>query len=265
MTAAVLDRGLRLRQRSLAAWALGSALFTAMVVAIFPVVRDDPTFDELLAEYPEPVLALVGGDVGLTTGPGFLSAEIYSLVLPVLVAVIAATTAASALAGEDERGWLALVLAGPLDRDRVVFECAATVAVVAAGPVLASAAVVAVADPIVDLELSATALVGVSVATWLFGLAFGAVALVVGAITGRRSNAVAVGVGALFASYGFEIVGSTADWGAWLQQLSPFHHLLGSQPAVNGLPWGATVVTALAVVAAVELAARFFARRDLVG
>ena len=265
MTAAVLDRGLRLRQRSIAGWALGSTLFTAMVVAVFPVVRDDPTFDELLAEYPEPVLALIGGDAGLTTGPGFLSAEIYSLVLPVLVAVIAATTAASVLAGEDERGWLALVLAGPLDRDRVVFECAATVAIVAAGPVVATAVVVTIAGPIVDLNLPVANLVAASIAAWLFGLVFGAVALVVGAITGRRATATAVGVGALFVAYGFEIVGSTADWGVWLQELSPLHHLLGTQPAVNGLPSGAVVVSALAIIGAVELAARFFARRDLVG
>ena len=265
MTAAVLDRGLRLRRRSIAAWAIGSAAFTAMVVAIFPVVRDDPTFDELLAEYPEPVLALLGGDVGLTTGPGFLSAELYSLVLPVLVAVIAVSTAAAVLAGDDERGWLALVLAGPTGRDLVVFESAGVVAAVTAGPVVASALVVAVASPIVQLDLSFSALVAVSLTTWTFGLVFGAIALVSGGLVGRRSTAMAAGIGALGFAYAAEIVGSTADWGGWLRASSPFHHLVGTQPAVHGFPVGAIVVTLLLVGASVELAARFFARRDLVG
>ena len=263
MSVAILDRGLRLRRRSLVAWALGSAAFTAMVVAIFPVVRDDPTFDELLAEYPEPILALIGGDVGLTTGPGFLSAELYSLVLPVLVAVIAASTAAAVLAGEDERGWLALVLAGP-DRDRLVFESAGIVAVVAAVPVIASAVVVLIADPLVDLKISLRALSAVSLATWVFGLVFGAVALLVGALVGRRSAAFAFGVGALLFAYGTEIVGSAAEWGRWLRELSPFHHLVGPQPAVHGLPMGALVVALAALLGAVELSARCFARRDLV-
>ena len=264
MSVAILDRGLRLRRRSLVAWALGSAAFTAMVVAIFPVVRDDPTFDELLAEYPEPILALIGGDVGLTTGPGFLSAELYSLVLPVLVAVIAASTAAAVLAGEDERGWLALVLAGPTDRDRLVFESAGIVAVVAAVPVIASAVVVLIADPLVDLEISLRALIAVSLTTWVFGLVFGAVALLVGALVGRRSAALAFGVGALLFAYGAEIVGSAAEWGRWLRELSPFHHLVGPQPAVHGLPIGAVVVALAALLGAVELSARCFERRDLV-
>jgi ABC-2 type transport system permease protein len=264
MTAAVLDRGLRLRQRSMAGWAFGSAAFTAMVIAIFPVVRDDPTFDDLLADYPEPVLALLGGDIALTTGPGFLSAELYSLVLPVLVAVIAATTAAAAFAGEDERGWLALVLAGPVDRDRVVWESAVIVAVVAAVPVVASALVVAVGGPFVELELSLAALAAASLTTWMFGLVFGAIALLVGGVVGRRATALGFGVGALLFAYGAEIVGATAGWGRWLQELSPFHHLVGTQAAVNGLPVGALVISALAVLAAIELTARFFARRDLV-
>lgn len=265
MTVAVLERGLALRRRSVAAWAVGSAVFTAMIVAIFPVVRDDPTFDELLAEYPEPVLALIGGDVGLTTGPGFLSAELYSLMLPVVVAVIAVMTAADALAGEDERGWLALVLAGPLERGRIVVETAALVAIVAAGPVVASALVIAVGGPIVDLELSTGSLFAVSVTTWTFGSVFGAISLAVGCATGRRSHAIAAGVGALLLAYGIEIVGATADWGGGLREISPFHHLVAAQPAIEGLPFIAVAVVVLLVAGTVQLGTRLFVRRDLVG
>lgn len=262
--APILERGLILRRRSMAAWAFGSAAFTAMVLAIFPVIRDDPTFDELLAEYPDPVLALVG-DAALNTGPGFLSAELYSLMLPVVVAVLAVMTAAAALAGEDERGWLALVLAGPTPRDRVVGETALLVAAVAAVPVMASAVVVGVGGPFVDLDLALAELIAVSVATWLFGLVFGMAALVAGAHRGHRSAAVAVGVGLLVLAYAAEIVGATAPWGGWLQEASPFHHLVAVQPAITGLPWGPVVITTLVTVAAVELAARLLARRDLTG
>ncbi|MEO0493790.1 MAG: ABC transporter permease subunit [Actinomycetota bacterium] len=264
MSAPILERGIALRRRTMLGWGIGSGLFTALILAVFPVIRDDPTFDELLAEYPEPVLALVG-DATLSSGPGFMSAELYSLVLPVMVAVIAVTTAAAALAGEDERGWLALVLAGPLARDRLVGEIALTVAVVTAGPVMASAVVVAVGGPLVELDLSFAALAAVSVSTWLFGLVFGAVALIAGAYDGRRATAVTAGVGFLLFAYGAEIVGATASWGEFLRELSPFHHLVGSQPAVDGAPWGAIVIAVLTVLAAVEFAARLLTRRDLVG
>ena len=51
-----LTRALRLRIRSLVGWGTGTVAFVSMMIAVFPVVRDDSSFDELLA-----VLHLSGG------------------------------------------------------------------------------------------------------------------------------------------------------------------------------------------------------------
>ena len=259
-----LARALRIRSRSLIGWAIGTAAFVAMMIAVFPVVRDDTTFDELLDEYPEPIRALIGGDVSLSTGPGFMSAELYSLMLPVLVAILAANAAAALLGAEEERGWLAFVVSGPTSRRRVVAETAIAVAVVAAVPVVVAALTVVVGGPMVDLGLGVGRVAEVSLVMWVFGLLFGSVAMLVAGAVGRRGPAVGAGTGLLLFAYAAEIVGSTASWGRPLQELSPFHHLVATQPAVFGVPWLEVGVAATVAVVMVAAAATVIERRDLV-
>ncbi len=260
-----VTRALRLRARSLAGWGTGTVAFVSMMIAIFPVVRDDSSFDELLADYPEPIQALIGGDVSLSSGPGFMSAELYSLMLPVLSAILAANAAAVLLGGEDERGWLSFVVSGPTTRARIVLETAAAVALVAAVPVVAAALTVVVGGPMVDLGLSAGPLVEVSVVMWVFGLLFGAAALLVAGAVGRRGTAVGAATGLVVFAYAAEVVGSVASWGRPLQLLSPFHHLVAAQPAVFGAPWPEVIVALAVTVAMTVVAAVLIERRDLVG
>ena len=257
-------RALRLRSRSLIGWAIGTAAFVAMMLAVFPVVRDDTTFDELLEEYPEPIRALIGGDVSLSTGPGFLSAELYSLMLPVLIAVLAANAAAALLGGEEERGWLSLMVSGPTTRRRVVFETAAAIAVVAAVPTLVAAVVVLVGGPLVELDMGVGRVAEVSIVMWVFGLVFGAASLLTAGIAGRRGAAIGTGTALLLFSYAVEIVGSIASWGRPLQELSPFHHLVAPQPAVFGVPWAELLVAVVVAIGATLATAALIERRDLV-
>lgn len=265
MSAPFFVRALRLRTRSMIGWAIGTAAFVSMMIAVFPVVRDDTSFDELLDEYPEPIRALIGGDVSLSSGPGFMSAELYSLMLPVLVAILAANAAAALLGGEEERGWLSLVVSGPTTRRRVVFETAAGVAVVASVPVVVAAVTVLIGGPMVELELGLARVAEVSLVMWLFGLVFGAATLLVAGAVGRRGAAIGAGTGLLLFAYAAEIVGSTASWGRPFQEASPFHHLVATQPAVFGVPWAEAVVAGGLTVAATVAAAALIERRDLTG
>lgn len=117
----------------------------------------------------------------------------------------------------------------------------------------------------VDLGLSVSRLVEVSIVMWVFGLLFGAVALLVAGAVGRRGPAVGAGTGLVVFAYAAEIVGSIASWGRPLQELSPFHHFVAAQPAVFGAPWIEVVVAVAIAVAMTVVAAVLIERRDLVG
>lgn len=259
----VLLRAFRIRRRGLIGWSTGLALFAAMMLAVYPTVRDDSTFDDLLAEYPEGIRALFGGDVSITSGGGFLSAELLS-VLPILVSIMAIGAAASLLAGDEEKGLIALILASPLRRRRVITEVAAMTVITVLIPMLVTAVVILGGGPSVRLDLAVSKTLGACVAVAVFALLHGMVTLTVAAATGRKSRATAVSAVLLVAGYLAEIVGAIAGWAEPIQAASPYHYLIASQPAVEGLAVGATIIVLLASAAFGVASVLLFERRDLV-
>ncbi|HEY4620205.1 MAG TPA: hypothetical protein VIG93_00780 [Gaiellaceae bacterium] len=91
MAAELLRRGLRDHRRALVGWCFGIAAYVALVAAIFPSIESSPEFDKLVESYPDVLKSLFGiaegGDI--TSGAGYLDVELFSLMLPLLVLVLA--------------------------------------------------------------------------------------------------------------------------------------------------------------------------------
>ena len=131
MTQAPLTMALRLRLASTAAAAFGLIAVLVIVGALFPAVGH--SFGKL--NLPKGVAGLLGGaDYATTTG--WFRSEIGAVYGPLLIGAVAITSASATTAGEEEDRILALVLAHPVTRERLVMAKAgaivALVAVVAA-------------------------------------------------------------------------------------------------------------------------------------
>jgi len=193
VTAPAFAMTLRLRALATCTSALGMAAVILMVGALFPAVGD--SIGKL--DLPEGVADLLGGaDYG--TIAGWMRSEIGAIYGPLVVAAVAITGAVGATAGEEEAGILGLVLAHPVERSRLVLAKGAAVAVlvatVALGTFIGLVAGVAVAGG----GISVGHLAALALHLAFFGFAVGALALALGAVTGRK--AVASGVTAAFAS-----------------------------------------------------------------
>ena len=123
MTGAAFGLELRLRARSVALAGIGLMAVAAITGALFP------SFGETLGkvELPEGVGELLGGG-DFSTIAGWLDTEIASVYGPLVVAGSAIAAAAATLAGEEERRILALVLAHPVSRTRLLLAKAAAIA-----------------------------------------------------------------------------------------------------------------------------------------
>src|SRR5262249_46690810 len=150
------------------------------------------------------VANLLGG-AEYATITGWMRSEIGAIYGPLVVAASAIAAASAALAGEEEARILALVLAHPIERGRLVLSKAAAVAVVVLIVVVATwlgllAGVAAAGGGISVGDISA-----LSVHLACFGFAIGALALAIAGTTGRKALA-AAGAGA-FAVVGFLVNG----------------------------------------------------------
>ncbi len=252
------------RYRGLVGWSIGLTAYSVLVVSLFPLIRDSPAFGAALDDYPEGLKELLGGDAGfdLTSGPGFLGAELYYLILPLLLAVVAIGYGAS-FGAEQENGLVDLILANPIPRRRLVLERALAIAVAVVILILVVVVAVLVSGAIVELGVGLGNLIAASAAVVLLVLVHGMAALAAAAIGGRRSIAVGVATVLFAAGYLLNVGAGFVGWLEPINRLSPYAQATGSSPLSNG--WAPVDLLVMAVEAAVLLAVAIvgFDRRDL--
>ena len=130
MFANVFLKTLRDLRRGLLGWSIALVLLVAVMAALWPSIRDIPDLDELLASYPAVMRELFDVEA-ISTGAGFLNAELFSILLPALFIVFAVGRGAQLVAGEEEVGTLEVLLATPASRARVLLDKAAALALAA--------------------------------------------------------------------------------------------------------------------------------------
>ena len=261
--AELLRRGLLDRTRTLLAWSIGIAAYVALLAATFTSIEGSESFDKLVQDYPAALKDLFGlSDVVLTTGSGYMDTELFNIMLPLLVLVLAIGAGSRTLAGEEEAGRLELLLAYPIRRRSAVLAkglaVALEVAVVSAAGFLALAAF----DPLVGLDLDFERLAGATLALALLGVLHAWLAIAVGAARPGRGLAIAVPAGLAAAAY---LVNGLQDLASWLK---PFRFLssfwwAGQSPLSTGVQYDGCLVIAAAAVVALVAGALLIERRDL--
>jgi ABC-2 type transport system permease protein len=155
-----------------------------------------------------------------------------------------------------------VLLAQPVSRRRVVLEKLAAIAaaVVLLGLVLWLALWLGALAS--GMDISAGRLGAAVVSSVLLALAFTALALLVGAATGRRTLAIGVAAVVALAAYVLDSIAVLVDELEAVQPLSPFYLYRAAEPLRNGLdPVHALALLALGLGLA-SLAAPAFERRD---
>jgi ABC-2 type transport system permease protein len=258
----VLTKTLREQGRALAWWALGLVAAVLLTTAFYPSIsRNAASFEKLLDSLPEGLRKAFGED--FVSPAGYLQARLFSIFAPVLLLIYAIGAGSRAIAGEEERRTLDLLLSTPVPRRRVVIDKALAMIASTAGLGAMLALAIVVTGPPFDISVGVANVVSAAADCVLLALAFGAVALALGAGTGRRSVAVGVTAGAAAGSYLIDVLALSVNGLGWLQRLSPFFYYRDPEPIVHGLdPSRAIVLGAIALVS-VLVAVWSFEHRDL--
>jgi ABC-2 type transport system permease protein len=265
MLRTVLRKTLRDQRRSLLWWGIGLFFSGATYAPFYPSIKDNA---EVLEKYMDSMPqflrdAFMGASGDFTSPAGYLNTELFNFFAPLLLLLFAIGAGARAIAGEEERQTLDVLLSTPVARRRVVVDKFA--AMLLAGVLLSALLWVSVplTGPPFDLTPSLRDLTAAVVMCFLLAMAFGAIALAIGCATGRRSLAVGVAAGIAAGTWLVDLLVPAIDQIAWLQYLSPFHYYLDAEPMMNGLGVLGSVVLAGIVVVAFAVALVTFERRDL--
>jgi ABC-2 type transport system permease protein len=258
----IFARALREERGALIGWTIGVVAFCLVMLSIFPSIHGNVNFAKLLNAYPEALRKMFQVE-DYTTGPGYLRAEVFSFVAPLLLTLFAVLWGSDLTAGEEERRTIDLLLANPVSRRRFVVE--KWLALIAGTAMLAAALEVAlgVIGPLFKLHVAWTGLTAEVLASWLFAVAFGTLGLSLGAATGRRGLARGITTTLALASYLLSTLSNLVSWLRPVRNLSLWQHTLGVDPLGSGfhLDRIGLVVAVTLVFAGAALWA--FDRRDL--
>ena len=238
-------------------------MFLVMGILIGPMYNWLPAemFD-ILDQFPEALLAAFGGG-DMSTPEGWYQIETFGLMAPIALMVVTIAVGARALAGEESRRTMGLLLANPIKRSKIVIEKAWAMVVCAITVGFATFFGVWVGSLLGGLEMDVGNIAATCLLVTLLGLVFGAVALALSSATGRTRVAVfgSIGVAGVFylASSFLPLNESVAGLAKW----SPYYYYLSSDPLLTGMDWGHGAILAGLTLGLIALSIVFFQRRDI--
>jgi ABC-2 type transport system permease protein len=265
MLSSVFSKTLRERRRGFLWWSVGLVSFGAMYSAVFPSVRGNNSLNKLVQAYPQALKGFIGfgGNLDISSGAGYLGSEVFSLVAPLIFLAMAIGAGAAAIAGEEERGTLDLLLSLPLTRSRCLLQKlgALVCEVLALGLVLWIS--LAILAPATGMHVSTLHLAAAALDLVLLTLVFGALALTIGAASGRRTLSIGLASGLAVASYVIAALAPLASWLDRVKLISPYYYYSHGDPLRHGLDLTDAIVLAVAALVIAAIAPLVFGRRDL--
>lgn len=256
----VLRQSLRDARRGWLGWAVGLGLYTLLVLAFYPTVKDDPGVSEVLQRLPESLRTLFGED--FTSPAGYVRGRLLSL-MPLLLSVFAGLTGAALIAGEEARGHLEFPLSQPVSRGALLAGRAWTLLALLLGLGLVLFGSTWGLGQLFQAPLPAARVLEAAALHTLGAWVFGALALAVGAATGRPGVAAGVGAGLGVALVVLHTLSGQVAALRELAALNPWTYALGDAPLLRPVSVTPLIVCLLVGAACVLAAAPLFGRRDV--
>ena len=258
----VFLKGLRDRRVSLMWWAVGLTLFVVMTIAVYPSMKNNPGIQDY-ADQSTDLMTAIAGSADITSPVGYLNSQLFFLMLPIILSILAISIGSDALAGEEGRGTLDLLLSAPLPRRRAVldkFGTMLTAVVLEAVVLYTGMALLALA---IDMDISYLKMAEATLGLVFLALVFGALALLLGAASGSKGLAIgvaaALGLGTMLLNSLGLIIEALKPW----RKISPVYFYNENNPLANGLNWLHVVVLVVITVVLLGATFFFFERRDL--
>jgi ABC-2 type transport system permease protein len=239
------------------------AALVAAVVAFYPSIKSDVSLDKSFSELPDAVRAFLGSE-SIISPVGYLTSRLFGWIVPFVLISFMVGRGGAAIAGEEESHTLNLVLAYPVQRRSALLQRLAAmvlelVVVAALGVWLPLVALSGVSDIDIGIAYETAAVVEVSV----LAFAFGALALAVGAATGRRAFALGFGSGLAVTGYVVSTLSRVVDALRPLRPVSVWRFYDGHQPLSDGADVFDTSVLIVLAVVVIAIGIVLFERRDV--
>lgn len=258
---------IRQRKWSIVWWCVGIFAFIFINLIFYPTFKSQASqFNKTFEQLPQAARQLFSDTGDFFSPVGYLSSQVFYLMLPLLLGFLAISLGSSLVGREEREGTLEMLLARPVSRARLILSKAEAGLAILACVGLVSTAVIAVMCRLVGIDVKLLGVIEAGIVVTLLAATFGAVAFMV-TMLGRGARAASVGVATFVALGGYILVSltGTVTWLRWPAKIFPFNYyhasdLLGGTYNWANLLYFAALIAGCGVVSWVA-----FRRRDLSG
>lgn len=250
------------RDRWLAAVIATAALFLIawMGLAAHSGLGSDGT--DFIAAMPRAYLTLFGivPDAGTA---GLMLSSMFNFIGPFVIAGIAVSMGAAAIAGEEASGTMNLLATVPRSRSRLLRSKTAAILTITVGISVMSWVSYLAAVAITGADAGSLNLAAATIQLAAVAILYGALALALGCWTGNRALASGVSVAFIVVSFlGAGLLPLFDGWADWAK-IFPWYYIGGSQPLASGVDWVQMMGVVSIAIASFGVAQWGLNRRDL--
>ena len=250
-------------RKSFAAWCFTLILLISIQMSIYPsILKSKSTLQQFLDAYPEPIRKIFRMQ-DYTSGPGFLSTELYSMMLPLLLIAVGGTWGAGATAEEEDDGTADLLLTLPISRNRILIS--KMLAAISAITVLGFMAIlnILLLRHRVGMEIGTDKLLAATVSNISIGFFFTGIAFLAGSFSRRKGSAIGVVTGIALITL---LIYSLSALVKNFDSISPYNPMqwgLGGMPLFKGMYISGDLKLLAGGVIFLVLAVLQFERKDI--
>lgn len=243
------------RRWSIVWWSIAIFGLIFINMIFYPIFRDQAAeLQKSFENLPPAAVQLFGGSTDFFSPVGFLNSQIFFLMLPLLLSVLAIGLGSSLLGREEQELTVEQLLARPLSRSRLLLAYGLAGLCILSLVTLVGLITTVITAIVVDIAVPLPVIVWATLVCFLLVASVGAIVFAVTAIGRTRSAGLGIGVLIAFGGY---LISSLAETVSWLRipaNIFPFHYYQSEAILQGAYDWKhiiffVTVTAGCAVVA----------------
>lgn len=246
-------------------WLAGILAFIVLQMAFYPTIRDQATeLEKSFAQLSDSAVALFSDTGDFFSPVGYLSGQIFYLLMPLLLGALAISAGSSLIGKEEREGTLELLLSRPISRTRLMLAKALCGLVIVVLIGLVASGATAVMAKLVDLPVPFDNILLAGTAATLLALSFGAIAFMI-TMLGRTARTAGVSVAALAAVGGYLLssLAESVDWLKWPAKAFAFDYYKPAEILEGRYDWSNILFILGIIAASIVVSWAAFRRRDI--
>lgn len=235
---ALIKWGLRQKRWFIMWWCIAIIAFIFLNLIFYPSFKDQAAqLEQSFSQIPDSARALFSDTGDFFSPTGYLSSQVFYLMMPMLLGILAISLGSSLLASEEKDGTIELLLSRPLSRTAVLISKALVALIITVFVGFIGLLITVIMSELVDIDVSSGNIALAAIASTMLALSFGSIAFMVSSL--GKARVASVGIATLFSLGGYIIdsLSGAASWLEWPSKVFPFHYYQASDILTGTYNW----------------------------